>query len=197
MRFIRNAIERRPFPDINRVQISASTFKDQRLERTDFAVVHDSPSIGAGPSIALYRKLEDSESSDKVLSWRAAIKRVIWQLISKVLCSLSVSVTRRSSNAIPGLVETCNFVHNTCISLHTGCLPWQKLMQKIAILTRTCRLTVAGLLFVSMVRRAGIRRAPYLCLDCAKNMDKNWNIIYYVTVSFIIHVNFDHAWAEY
>ena len=31
------------------------------------------------------------------------------------------------------------------------------------------------------------------CLDCAKNMDKNWN----TTVSFIIHVNFDHAWAEH
>ena len=35
--------------------------------------------------------------------------------------------------------------------------------------------------------------ATYLCLDCAKNVDKNWNI----TVSFIIHVNFDHAWAEH
>ena len=30
-------------------------------------------------------------------------------------------------------------------------------------------------------------------LTCAKNVDKNWNI----TVSFIIHVNFDHAWAEH
>ena len=40
---------------------------------------------------------------------------------------------------------------------------------------------------------AGIRRATYLCLDCAKNVDKNWNI----TVSSIIHVNFDHAWAEH
>ena len=37
------------------------------------------------------------------------------------------------------------FVH---ILLHTGCLPWQKLTQKIAILTRTCRLTVTSLLFV-------------------------------------------------
>ena len=40
---------------------------------------------------------------------------------------------------------------------------------------------------------AAIRRATYLCLDYAKNVDKNWNI----TVSFIIHVNFDHAWAEH
>ena len=40
---------------------------------------------------------------------------------------------------------------------------------------------------------AGIRRATYLCLDCAKNVDKNWNI----TVSFIIHMNFDHAWVEH
>ena len=31
--------------------------QDQRCERTDFAVVHASPSIGAGPSIALFRKL--------------------------------------------------------------------------------------------------------------------------------------------
>ena len=39
----------------------------------------------------------------------------------------------------------------------------------------------------------GIRRATYLCLDSAKNVDKNWNI----TASFIIHVNFDHVWAEH
>ena len=31
----------------------------------------------------------------------------------------------------------------------------------------------------------------YLCLDCTKNVDKNWNI----NISFSIHVNFDHAWA--
>ena len=52
---------------------------------------------------------------------------------------------------------------------------------------------VAGLFFVFVDHGAGIRRATYLCLDCAKNMDKNWNI----AVSFIIHVNFDHAWAEH
>ena len=39
----------------------------------------------------------------------------------------------------------------------------------------------------------GQARATYLCLDCAKNEDKNWNI----TVSFIIYVNFDHVWAEH
>ena len=99
-------MNRRPFSDVNKVQVSASTFEDQRLERTDFSVVHDSPSIGAGASIALFRKLEDGESSDKVLSWRAAIKRVTWRLISKLLCSLSVRVTRQSSDAIVGPVET-------------------------------------------------------------------------------------------
>ena len=52
---------------------------------------------------------------------------------------------------------------------------------------------MAGLLFVFVDHGAGIRRATYLCLDCAKNVDKNWNI----TVSFIIHVNFDHAWVEH
>ena len=74
-----------PFPDVNKVQISVSTFEDQRLEQIDVAVVRDSPSIGAGPSIVLFRKLDDGESSDKVLSWRAAIKRVTWQLLSKFL----------------------------------------------------------------------------------------------------------------
>ena len=59
-------------------------FEDQRLERTDFAVVHNIPSIGAGPIIALIRKLEDSESSDK------------FKVFSKCLCSLSVRVTRWS-----------------------------------------------------------------------------------------------------
>ena len=44
-----------------------SVFEDQKLERTDFAVVHDSSSIGAGPSVALFKKLEDGELSDKVL----------------------------------------------------------------------------------------------------------------------------------
>ena len=79
------------------------------------------------------------------------------------------------------------------MSVHRGCLPRQKLTQKIAILTRACRQTVADLLFVFVDHGAGIRRATYLCLDCAKNVDKNWNI----TVSFIIHMNFDHAWAEH
>ena len=79
------------------------------------------------------------------------------------------------------------------MSLRTGCLPWQKLTQKLAILTHACRLTVVGLLFIFVVHGAGVRRAAYLCLDYAKNVDKNWAI----TVSFIIHVNFDHAWAEH
>ena len=76
--------------------------------------------------------------------------------------------------------------------LHTGCLPWQKLTQKIAKFTCACRQTVAGLLFVFVDHGAGIRSATYLCLDCAKNVDKNWNI-----TLFIIHVNFDHVWAEH
>ena len=79
-----------------RDSIRCTIYKDQRLERTDFAVVHDSSSIGAGPSVALYQNLEDGESSDKVLSRRAAIKLITWQLLSKFLCLLSVHVTRRS-----------------------------------------------------------------------------------------------------
>ena len=50
---------------------------------------------------------------------------------------------------------------------------------------------MTSLLFVFVVHRAGIWRATYLCLDCIKNVDKNWNI----NVLSIIHVNFDHAWA--
>ena len=57
--------------------------------------------------------------------------------------------------------------------------------------TRACRLIVTSLLFVFVVHGAGVRRTTYLCLDCTKNVDKNWNI----NVLFIIHVNFDHAWA--
>ena len=41
MRFIvGNANERRPFSRFKQVQVPASNFEDQRLERTDFAVVH-------------------------------------------------------------------------------------------------------------------------------------------------------------
>ena len=50
-----------------------------------------------------------------------------------------------------------------------------------------------SLLFVFVVHGAGIWRATYLYLDCTKNVDKKWNI----NVLFIIHVNFDHAWAEH
>ena len=56
MQFSRKCNERQPFPDVDQVQVPASTFEDQRLERTDFTIVHDSPSIGAGPGIALLLK---------------------------------------------------------------------------------------------------------------------------------------------
>ena len=85
-----------PFPVVNKVQFSVSVFEDQRLKQTDFAVVHDSSSTGAGPSVTLFQKFKDGESSDKVLSRRAAIKLVTWQLLSKFLCLFSVRVTRKS-----------------------------------------------------------------------------------------------------
>ena len=116
-----------------------------------------------------------------------AFKRVTWQLISKFLYSLLVHLTRRSSNAILGPVVTCKLSFPLCDISHRQflSLPWQKLTQIIAILTCTCRLTVACLLFVFVDHGAEIRRATctctYLCLDCAKNVDKNWNI----TASFI------------
>ena len=53
--------------------------------------------------------------ADKILSWRATLKRVTWQLISKFLCLLSVGVTRWSSNAILGPVETHKLSFRSCI----------------------------------------------------------------------------------
>ena len=85
--------KRRPFHIVNEVQFSASVFKDQRLKQTDFTVVHDSSLIRVGPSVALFQELKDGKSSDKVFSWRATIKLVTWQLLSKFLCLLSVHVT--------------------------------------------------------------------------------------------------------
>ena len=48
-------------------QASVSVFEDHRLRRTDLTIVHDSPSTGAGPDVALFCKLDDCELSDKVL----------------------------------------------------------------------------------------------------------------------------------
>ena len=61
---IRNAKKNRPFRF--RGQISASVSEDHRLRRTDLTVVHDSPSIGAGPDVVLFRKLKDCKLSDKI-----------------------------------------------------------------------------------------------------------------------------------
>ena len=63
---IRNAKKNQPFPDSSKGQVSVLVFEDHRLRRTDLTIVHDSPLIGAGPDVALFRKLEDCELSDKV-----------------------------------------------------------------------------------------------------------------------------------
>ena len=77
------------------------------------------------------------------------------------------------------------------ISLHTGCLPWQKLTQKIANTYPRVQTDSDNFAFRFCSPRGRRWRATYLCLDCTKNVDKNWNI----NVLFIIHVNFDHAWV--
>ena len=59
-----------------------------KLTSLSFTIVHQLEQDQV--AIVLFRKLEDGELSDKVLS---AIKRVTWQLLSKCLCSLSVCVT--------------------------------------------------------------------------------------------------------
>ena len=99
-----NANKCRPLPGSSKVQVSASTFQDSRYKWADFAVIHDSTSIRAGPDIVLLKKkLEDGKSSDKVLSWKTAIKWVTWQPLSKFLCLHSVCVTWWSWNAVSAL----------------------------------------------------------------------------------------------
>ena len=86
-------------------KFSASVFEVQRLEQTDFAVVHDSPSIGRGQSVALFGKLEDGESSGIILSRRTAVKQVAWQLLSKNLFafySCGAILTRASRLTMAG-----------------------------------------------------------------------------------------------
>ena len=63
---IRNAKKSRPFPGSNKGQVSASAFEDHGFRRTDLTIVHDSPSTGEGSDMAIFRKLEDCELSDKV-----------------------------------------------------------------------------------------------------------------------------------
>ena len=109
-----NANERRPFPDVNKVQVSCVNLwsEDQRLERTDFAVVDDSPSIGAGPGISLFRKLSSQ---------------------TRFCPGEPLCITRQNSSATLGpVVISYRFV---CMSF---CLP---LTQEIAKLTRACTQT--------------------------------------------------------
>ena len=103
-------------PGSSEVLVSTSSFDDHTPEWADFAVVHDSPSIGAGPGIALFR---NSKASDKVLFRRAAIKRVTWQLHSKFLCSFPVHVIRWSWNTLFLALKTLVSYHFICISLQT------------------------------------------------------------------------------
>ena len=63
---IRNTKKNRPFPSSNKGQVSVSVFEDHRLRRTNLTIIHDSSSIGAGPDVAFFRKLEDYELSDNV-----------------------------------------------------------------------------------------------------------------------------------
>ena len=63
---IRNAKKNQPFPGSSKDQVSVSVFEVHRLKRADLTIIHDSPSTGAGPDVALFRKLEDCELSDKV-----------------------------------------------------------------------------------------------------------------------------------
>ena len=53
-------LKREQMSTISRFKLSLSfciNFEDHRPKQADFTVVHDSPSIGAGPGIALFQKL--------------------------------------------------------------------------------------------------------------------------------------------
>ena len=56
MQFIRNVNKRQPIPGSKEVQVFCVKFEHHRLERTDFAVVHNRPLIRAGPGMALFSK---------------------------------------------------------------------------------------------------------------------------------------------
>ena len=73
---MRNANKIQPFPDSSRVQVSAAILDDHRHEWADFTLfMIASPSVGAGPDVALYQKnlKTCSERPDKVLYLRTAI----------------------------------------------------------------------------------------------------------------------------
>ena len=48
-------------------------------------------------------------------------------------------------------------------------------------------------LFVFMAYWGNSRRATYLYLNCVKSKHIDWNI----NISFITHIDFDHAWTEH
>ena len=52
--FVQKREQKSTISGFKQVQVSASILEDHRLERTDFTIVHDSKSIGAGPDVALF-----------------------------------------------------------------------------------------------------------------------------------------------
>ena len=89
---------------------SASVFEDHRLKRTDFTIVQDSKSIGAGPGVALFENTKTLNRQTAFLCSRVAISNKMVSHIAavqQVLCSLSVCVTQWRWNAQWGPGETC------------------------------------------------------------------------------------------
>ena len=97
------------------------------------------------------------------------------------LCSLSVRVARQSSNAILGPVETHKLPFRSCVISY-------RLLTLAKTDAKNCNAyprlqTDSGRFAFHFCRPwGGIRRATYLCLDCAKNVDKKLEyncLIYY------------------
>ena len=109
------------------------------------------------------RRLKDDETSDKILFWKAAIKRVIiGQLLSKYyifgplwtckLSFVSIIIMYRLFSLSKTDAENYNIIN--------------------FILARVCIMTVVCFIFVVGLHGASVRRATYLCLDYTKNVDK-------------------------
>ena len=156
-----------------------------RPEQADFTVIYDSQSIGAVPDIALFRKVVNRQTrfcpgglplskshgscsaSFYLLSVRITLKHYIWPCM-KTLVSYCFVITYRLFTS----AKTDAEISHTYGHVQTDS---------------------GQLAFVFVIHWGDVGRAPYLYLNYTKSIHTNWNI----NVSFAIHVNFDHAWAEH
>ena len=100
------------------VKFSALSFEDHRLEWTEFVVVHDSPSIGAGPSMALVENSTMVNRQTKFCPGGLSSSRSHGQLLTEFLCLFVFSCNSTEFKCLLGRGEFREFVR---ISLRTDC----------------------------------------------------------------------------